>query len=288
MHRFWPRVWRLLAYTLLTRCDKVSDSSGVHGVRDRGIRTCLGAVRSGNWGRGRQRRGGRRTISPTQPITQPSPHWPPQYGEPPASVPRSRATASRRRGRRRTFSSRLRSRTGRRAGDAPASAPAAAGIRAAVGPGISLPATGAKRSRPRFRRWPRSRHRGISCRSIASRQPEADAAGFRSQLRLWPAGLRAATAVRLSAHGAPQQPEVAPEQQGATGGQQADPRGFDLGNYMSAPGQQGYAQPEAAPFPVRSTSRRRSPPRRATARPMPNSTRPWPRTRRSRAAAAAA
>ena len=42
-------------------------------------------------------------------------------------------------------------------------------------------------------------------------------------------------------------PAAAPRRR--RGGQPADPRGFDLGNYMSAPGQQGYAQPEAAPFP---------------------------------------
>jgi hypothetical protein len=44
------------------------------------------------------------------------------------------------------------------------------------------------------------------------------------------------------------QPTSAPPHWGQQGGQQADPRGFDLGNYMSGPGQQGYAQHEAAHF----------------------------------------
>ena len=84
-------------------------------------------------------------------------------------------------------------------------------------------------------------------------------------------------------------PHAAPPQQAGSGppwGQQADPRGYDLGNYMSAPGQQGYAQPEPAHFqpPQDPPS---SAPRRATARPTPSSTRPWPRTRRSRVADAA-
>ena len=49
----------------------------------------------------------------------------------------------------------------------------------------------------------------------------------------------------------PQQPESAgppwSQQAGHQGGQQADPRGFDLGNYMSAPGQ-GYAQSDPGHF----------------------------------------
>ena len=46
----------------------------------------------------------------------------------------------------------------------------------------------------------------------------------------------------------PQQPGSAGPPWGQQGGQQADPRGYDLGNYMSAPGQQGYAQADGAHF----------------------------------------
>ena len=50
---------------------------------------------------------------------------------------------------------------------------------------------------------------------------------------------------------APQQPAAAPpwrQQAGQPGAHQADPQGYDLGNYMPASSQQGFAQPEAAPF----------------------------------------
>jgi SPOR domain len=46
-------------------------------------------------------------------------------------------------------------------------------------------------------------------------------------------------------------PPAAQPQQSASahwGQQQADPSGFDLGSYMPAPGQQGFGQPEAGPF----------------------------------------
>src|SRR5690349_7209216 len=52
---------------------------------------------------------------------------------------------------------------------------------------------------------------------------------------------------------ADQDPNYGYAQQGQHGsaeppwGQQADPRGYDLGNYMSAPGQ-GYAQPDPGQF----------------------------------------
>lgn len=53
-------------------------------------------------------------------------------------------------------------------------------------------------------------------------------------------------------------PRVAPPQQsgsaGPPGGQQAEPRGYDLGNYMPAPGQQGPAQPHPAHWPPQQES----------------------------------
>ena len=79
-----------------------------------------------------------------------------------------------------------------------------------------------------------------------------------------------------------------PTQPGAAGpdwGQQTDPR-FDLGNYMATPGQQGYAPSDAGQFPGQPDPPHSSP-RRAMARRMPSTTKPCWRTRRSRGVDAA-
>jgi len=113
---------------------------------------------------------------PTQPIAQPSPHWPPPYGE---------------------------------------------GQRAAQQPGYLFPQAGA----------------------------EAEGAGFAAQAsNRFPPAPEAAPNFGYPSQGGEQPPfgysHSASQQQGAGGpswGQQGDGRGFDLGSYMSAPGQ-GYAQ----------------------------------------------
>jgi sporulation related protein len=162
---------------------------------------------------------------PTQPITQPSPHWPPQYAEPPAQ----------------------RGQQQQGYGQQPA-------------PGYYFPQPGAEgdaahgyaqqaQANPLpFNRFPPA--------------PEAAPQASAHQLpfnRFPPPAGEADPNYGYAQQGSEQQqapfsfPHTASQQQpgsagppwGHQGGQQADPRGYDLGSYMSAPGQQGYAQSDA-------------------------------------------
>src|SRR5262249_7935464 len=140
--------------------------------------------RSGPIGQGGMRAAARRPLSddlPTQPVTQPSPQWPPPYGEAP----------------------------GQRA-------PSAQGYVFPQGAGEGDGGAGfaAQAAQPQFNRFPPA---GEGAANFGYPPQGADAAPY----------------------GFPHAPSQQQTSAGPPWGQQGDARGFDLGHYMSAPGQ-GY------------------------------------------------
>ena len=151
------------------------------------------------------------------PNAQPAPHWPPQYGEPPAQrAPQASSQGF------------YFPQSGADGDAAPGYAPQAPAHQATVHP---LP----------FNRFPPAAEPQLPF----NRFPPQPAGDSDPNYGYAPQASEQQPPFSFP-HTASPQPQ--PGSDAPSWGQQADPRGFDLGNYMSAPGQQGYAQADAAQF----------------------------------------
>ena len=187
-----------------------------------------------------------------QPITQPSPQWPPQYGDPGQRAPQQQAYGQPPPARWPLADDQQPTQAAAQPHWPP---PQQQGFAQPAGQGYYFPQAGAEGENPQG--YPPQAAHQASVHPLPFNRfppaPEADAGrGFA------PAPQPSAHQLPFNRH-APPAPEAdyGYAQQGAEqqpgfgfpqGGQPADPRGFDLGNYMSAPGQQGYAQAEAGHF----------------------------------------